>query len=67
VLLEEAAEHGHAERLAEAPRAGQEQDLRAVVEDLADEVRLVDVFHALLAQLAEIVDADGDEAGHADG
>ena len=41
-------------------RAGQEDGLRALVEDLADEARLVDVNEALLAQLAEVVDAEGD-------
>src|SRR5262249_6659982 len=64
VLLEEAAKHGHGERLAETSRARQEQGLRALVEDLPDELRLVDVLHAPLPKLAEIVDADGDGTQH---
>jgi hypothetical protein len=60
----ETAEHGHGERLAETPWARQEQGLCALVEDLPDEVRFVDVLHTPLAELAELVDADGDGTQH---
>ncbi len=43
---------------------GQKQGLRTFVEDLPDEVRLVDVLHAPLAELAEVIDADRDGTQH---
>lgn len=65
-LLEPGAEHGKVERLAEAAGAGQDDDLDAgSVEELTDQVGLVDVLEARLAESAEVVDADGDRAGHA--
>src|SRR5262249_54841193 len=62
--LEEALEHRERERLPEAPRPGYEDRLRAPVEQLADEVRLVDVGEPLLAEHAEVADTDRDAQGH---
>ena len=63
-LLEEAAEHREVQRLAEAAGPGQEEDL-APGASSSSRMRcdLVDVGEPLLAQLAEVVDADRGCAG----
>jgi hypothetical protein len=63
--LEEAAQHGQVEALAEAPRPGQEQHMDAwLVEDVAHEPGLVDVGEPALAEHAKVVDAEGNAQGH---
>ena len=59
-LLEEVPQHGQVQRLAEPARSGELDDLGALVEHLADQVRLVDVREPLLAEPSEVVDADTD-------
>ena len=66
-LLEPAAEHGQVQRLAEATGTRKDDRLDAwPIEELADQVGLVDVLELLLAQGAEIVEANGDTQRHGD-
>ena len=58
-LREEALEHAHVERLAEAPRAADKRHLVVRGPPLADEVRLVHQEVVALAQAREPLRSDG--------
>ena len=64
-LLEPRAQHRQVERFAESPGPREQADLDpGAIDELADHVGFVHVLEAELAELAEVVDANGDAVDH---
>ena len=55
--LEKALEHAHVQRLAKPPRTGKQIYLSPVVQQVADQARLVDIIKPFFSQLLKAVDA----------